>query len=175
MNIIAITNDKRLINQIAALYCTVFNKTNEQEFAERVVRHIGYEGFKGVAALNEEGLLIGFSYGYTSLKGQFYHDLLKIALSEENNQHWLEDCFECVELSVHTDYRGKGLGTILHNILLENAPNKTSILTTQVDNDIARRMYNKLNWIDVKEPIYPGETAYVIMGNLLQKDTFQPS
>ncbi|WP_369903547.1 hypothetical protein [Bacillus manliponensis] len=70
---------------------------------------------------------------------------------------------------------GKGLGTKLHNKLLENVPNKTSILTTQVDNDIARRIYNKLNWIDVKEPFYLGETAYVIMGKVLQKDIFQPS
>lgn len=53
MNMIAITKDKQLVKQIASLYCTVFNKTDEQEFVERIVKHMGYEGFKGVDALNE--------------------------------------------------------------------------------------------------------------------------
>lgn len=175
MNMIPITNDKQLVQNIASLYCNVFNETDEQEFAARIVRHMGYEGFKGVAAINKAGEVVGFSYGYTSLKGQFYHDLLAKALSSEDGQLWLTDCFEFVELSVHSDYRGKGLGTLLHNDVLRNVPHKTSVLTTQVDNTAARIMYKKLGWTDVKEPFYPGKTPFVIMGKFLRKNSLQYS
>lgn len=175
MNMIPITNDEQFVQHITSLYCNVFNKTNKNEFATRIVRHIGYEGFKGVAAINEAGKVVGFSYGYTSLKGQFYHDLLAKTLPLEDSKLWLANCFEFVELSVHSDYRGKGLGTLLHNNVLRNVPHKTSVLTTQVDNTVARLMYKKLDWTDVKEPFYPGETAYVIMGKFLHRDSLQYS
>lgn len=78
--------------------------------------------------------------------------------------------FEFVEIAVHPQYRNEGLGTKLHNELLEGIPNRTSVLTTQKNNEKARSLYGKLDWVNVLEPFHPSkdDVPYVIMGKVLK-------
>lgn len=172
MKIISITEDEELIEQITSVYCNVFDTHDSKMIKEKIIRLMGYEGFKGLAVVNEFKDIICFSYGYTSLDGQYYRNLLKQALLPDQIQLWLDDCFEYVELAVQPNFRLKGLGTILHNNLLSNIKNKTSVLTTQVNNSVARLLYKKLGWADVKEPFYPSqdEIPFVIMRKFLYQD-----
>ena len=57
--------------------------------------------------------MIGFAYGYASLPGQYYHELLARAFDREECDKWLRDCFEFVELAVHPSFRKQGLGRML--------------------------------------------------------------
>ncbi|NWK69859.1 GNAT family N-acetyltransferase [Bacillus paramycoides] len=144
MKIVPIQKDEILIKNMVNLYCIVFKRTNFDEMLERIKRHMGYTNFKGVVAINDENEVIGFTYGYRSLEGQYYNQLMREVLSLEQIDQWLEDCFEFVELAVHPEYRNMGLGTKLHNGLLEGIPNRTSVLTTQINNQKARSLYEKL-------------------------------
>lgn len=131
-----------------------------------MLKHSDYEGFKGFFIKNEEENVVGFIYGYTSLPGQYYNTLLKKELTAEEQNVWLSDCFELVELAVHPDYRKQGFGRVLVKQLLECVENRTALLTTQVNNDSARNLYTKLGWRIIKEPFFPSNenTPFVIMG-----------
>ncbi|PEI76843.1 GNAT family N-acetyltransferase [Bacillus wiedmannii] len=170
MEFLHIENDEVLINNMAQLYCKVFEKTNFTEMIERINRHIEYTGFKGIVAMNEENEVVGFTYGYRSLDGQYYNQLMRKSLNCGQVEQWLEDCFEFVELAVHPQYRNEGLGTTLHNKLLEGISNRTSVLTTQINNKKARSLYERLDWVNVLEPFHPSknDVPYVIMGKNLK-------
>ena len=157
-----------VLHQVSELYKEVWNN-EDSSINERILRHSSYKGFRGFVILSKEDKLVGFSYGYTSLPGQFYHELLAKEFNSEEYHIWLQDCFEFVELAVHPSYRKQGLGKLLITKLLEDVENKTSILTTQVMNNSARSLYESLHWKVLKEPFYPGNSKqpYVIMGKEL--------
>ncbi|GGN54265.1 GNAT family N-acetyltransferase [Oceanobacillus indicireducens] len=167
VKIMGLTNDEQF-QQAATLYEEIW-KDNDHSIEERIQKHSSYSGFRGLAILSNEGSMIGFSYGYTSLPTQFYHNLLAEELNALEYQRWLKDCFEFVELAIHPSYRNRGFARLLATKLVEAVENKTAILTTQVDNHPARTLYKSLGWKDIKEPFFPGNSkqAYVIMGKEL--------
>ncbi|KAA0760312.1 GNAT family N-acetyltransferase [Bacillus sp. SH5-2] len=170
MKFVSIERDEILIHNIANLYCKAFEKTNFNEMIERVKRHIEYEDFKGIVAINDENEVVGFTYGYRSLEGQYYNQLMREALHLEQVNEWLQDCFEFVELAVHPKYQKEGLGTKLHNRLLDGISNRTSVLTTQINNVKARSLYERLDWVNILDPFYPSkdDVPCVIMGKVLK-------
>ncbi|MEH7383771.1 GNAT family N-acetyltransferase [Bacillus sp. JJ1533] len=159
---------KEVLQQVSELYKEVWN-SEDNTIKERILKHSSYKGFRGFVILSKEDKVIGFSYGYTSLPGQFYHELLAKEFNSEEYHNWLQDCFEFVELAVHPSYRKQGLGKMLITKLLEDVDNKTTILTTQIDNYSARSLYESLHWKVLKEPFYPSNSKqpYVILGKEL--------
>jgi ribosomal protein S18 acetylase RimI-like enzyme len=149
---------------IIRLYSEVWGG-NPEDFSGQFNRHMTYPGFHGIVAYDGKEV-IGFAYGYTSIPGQFYHELLRKELAKSHQEWWLEDCFEFVELVVHPSHRRKKLGQNLVEKLLENTQNQTSILTTQRNNTSALSLYDKLNWETLEQNFKPGENTepYVIMG-----------
>ncbi|MEH7239410.1 GNAT family N-acetyltransferase [Bacillus sp. JJ1562] len=159
---------ENILDKVANLYKIVWDSADPL-INERLLKHANYDGFKGIVILSDEEEAIGFSYGYTSLPGQFYHEKLAKEFSSEEYNKWLKDCFEFVELAVHPDYRQQGFGRILVNELLQDIKNKTVILTTQVNNRPARSLYESLNWICLKDQFFPSvkDNPYIIMGKKL--------
>jgi len=156
---------KNHLDKMVKLYYLVWAK-NDGSIYDRFLRHTTYQGYSGFLLINDDGELVGFTYGYTSLPGQYYHGLLEKELNPESKEQWLSNCFELVELAVHPSYRNQGLGKMLATKLVEGSGHKNAILTTQVTNDTARNMYEGLGWVAIKEPFFPdiqGE-AFVIMG-----------
>jgi ribosomal protein S18 acetylase RimI-like enzyme len=166
VKIIKFDNSEKILKRIAALYSSVWNE-DENVIIKRLEKHSTYNGFKAIIAMNDKEQIIGFAYGYNSLKGQYYRELLENTLTSEQVTYWLENCFEFVELAIHPFQRKKGIGRRLINLLLEDVANKTAILTTQQDNIPAKSLYRTLNWKVIKEPFLPNGAAgksYVIMG-----------
>ena len=155
------------LTQVVRLYCEVWGG-DPIDFAKRFKRHANYPGFDATLALVEEDA-VGFAYGYTSTPGQYYHELLREELTKSNQEWWLGDCFEFVELAVHPNYRRSFKGQELAVSLLEDVQNQTAILTTQMNNTPAIRLYQKLNWEIIAQNFTPGDTdePYVIMGKKL--------
>ncbi|MCM3364566.1 MULTISPECIES: GNAT family N-acetyltransferase [Niallia] len=165
VRLLAINKNENIINKMEELYKQVWNKS----IKERLIRHTTYEGFRGYIIITAEEELLGFAYGYTSLPGQYYHELLSIEVNQKQYETWLKDCFEVVEFAVHPLYRNKGYGKKLIHELLKGVENKTAVLTTQVNNTVARHLYKQMRWIVIKEPFIPSEheATYVIMGKVL--------
>lgn len=144
-----------LKNQILDVYSGAFapppynrNRGDVIAFETSFIRHIRRQGFRMVTAW-EEGRLIGFSYGYTSAAGQWWHDLVEEALSPEQANTWLTDCFELVELALDPAYQGRKIGSALHDGLLEGRPHSTAVLSTLQAETTALNLYRKRGWVDL--------------------------
>lgn len=158
------------LEDIVELYYKVFLKDfslNDEENAIRNInKHAGYDGFKGLKAKDGKGNIVGFTYGYTSMLGQFYHQKIANQLSEVEINTWLDNCFEFVELAVDPDHRRLGVAGKLHDWLLENLSHKSSVLTTGVGNDPAINLYRKKGWQLIKSnaPVISEDNVQMIMG-----------
>lgn len=154
------------LDPIVALYNRVWSQ-GDLNFAERLRRQSLYDGFRGLV-LTESEQLLGFCYGYHSLAGQYYHDLLAKGLGTIQSRQWLSNCFELVELAIAPHARRQGIGKLLCQSLLISAPYRTAVLTTQTNNYPARNLYNSLGWQVLLEPFYPNTIQpFVIMGKIL--------
>ncbi|WP_113867841.1 GNAT family N-acetyltransferase [Paraliobacillus ryukyuensis] len=168
MEIRQMMKTRQAIKQLADIYRTVWNNGDNQ-LVDRFWRHAHYEGYAAFAIMNESNAPVGFVYGYRSLPGQYYHDLLNRALAEVGKQEWLHHCFEIVELAILPEYRGQGLAKQLLDTSLNNVDYHTAILTTKVKNKPARALYDSHGWSVLKNPFYPqeNESPFIIMGKTL--------
>jgi ribosomal protein S18 acetylase RimI-like enzyme len=147
----------------------LYREVWDTSIKERLIKHSSYPGFRGFVCLSNKEEIVGFTYGYSSLTGQYYHDILAKELDSTAYQLWMKDCFELVELVVHPSYRNQGYAKWLVTELLKDVQNKTTVLTTQINNHSARKLYQGMGWTNVKEPFFPSNdgTPYVIMGKVL--------
>ena len=149
-----------------------FLQSDSGTFSSGLEKHATREGFKLCTAKDGEGRIIGFSYGYRGLPDHWWHrNVSRFFLSHEIDE-WMIDYFEFVELGVHPDFRGAGVGTTLHDKLLEGLPYRTAMLSTQAENTASIRLYEKRRWVLVKNNItFPGsDVLWVIMGRKLGSD-----
>lgn len=70
-------------------------------------RHTSNAGFACRVAEDGDGKLVGFGYGYTTVPGQWWHDLVRRAMSPED-QGWLGNAFELSEMHVLPASQGAG-------------------------------------------------------------------
>src|SRR3712207_3898304 len=86
----------RRLDDVVAVYGEAMGYRPELLEARRgyIATHVRRPGFRAVATLTTDGHLAGFGYGYTSAGGQWWHDQVRSALSEEDRKQWLADCFE---------------------------------------------------------------------------------
>lgn len=165
VRVLKIDKNENLLETIDILYKQVWNHS----IKERLIKHSNYKGFRGYVINSVEGDIIGFSYGYTSSPGQYYHDLISNELSQIEYDKWLVDCFEFVEFAVHPLYRNQGYGKLLINELLRGVKNRTVVLTTQSNNQSVHNLYQGLGWSVIKESFIPenNDNTYSIMGKVL--------
>lgn len=157
-----------LLKPIVSLYQQIWNINTD--CTERFMRHMDYAGFRGFVCLDEEEMPVGFAYGYASLSGQYYRELLTSHLKPDLSNEWLANCFEFVELCVHPSVRQKGIGSLLHDSLMKDIPFDTTILTTQYSNLAARNLYVRKGWIVIDDSFFPNEKTkerYLILGKKL--------
>jgi ribosomal protein S18 acetylase RimI-like enzyme len=159
------------INKLAELYCRTFlrgdvSTTEAEEAKSNLLKHAGYKGFKGVKAVDVEGNLAGFAYGFTSLPGQFYRVKLEAQLSKELAYAWLSDCFEFVEMAVSPSFRRQGIAGKMHDRLIVSQSHQTSVLTTGMSNEGAIRFYEKKGWKVLKREaaVIGASNLQIIMG-----------
>jgi GNAT superfamily N-acetyltransferase len=124
--------------------------------------HLGQPGVRAVAAQDDGGRLVGFAYGYLGAPGQWWHDQVRAALTDEQAGRWLQDSFEVCELHVRPALHGTGLG----RALLAGPPARTAVLTTPDDETRARAFYRSGGWVDlVRHLRFPGDPrAFAVLG-----------
>jgi ribosomal protein S18 acetylase RimI-like enzyme len=137
--------------------------------AQRAVtarRHAANEGFACRAALCDDGSLAGFGYGYTTLPGQWWHDLVRRSMSAETGADWLTDSFELSELRVLPSYQGHGIGRRLLLELAAAIPHRSMLLSTPDADTRAFRMYRNLGFVDLaRHYLFPGDARpFAVLG-----------
>jgi ribosomal protein S18 acetylase RimI-like enzyme len=164
----------RRLDDVVAVYGEAMGYRHELMEARRgiIVTHVRRTGFRAVATLTTDGQLAGFGYGYLSGPGQWWHDQVRGALSEEARKTWLTECFEVVELHVRPAAQGHGLGARQLRGLLTMAQGTTTLLSTpEADERTSRawRLYRRFGFVDVLRGFrFPGdERAFAVLGREL--------
>jgi ribosomal protein S18 acetylase RimI-like enzyme len=156
--------------EIEELWRRVFPETPDERFVEILPRHAERKGFRFLAARTDDGTLVGFAYGYEGSPGQWWHDRVLRAMTERQREEWLpHGHFEFVELMVHPDREGQGIGARLHDELLDSVGSPTAVLSTQESNHRALGFYARRGWEIVLPEIrfsdeYP---PFVVLGKRL--------
>lgn len=161
----------RRLDDVVAVYGEAMGYRSELLEARRgyIATHVRRPGFRAVATLTTDGHLAGFGYGYLSAHGQWWHDQVRAALSNEARRIWFTDCFEVVELHVRPPAQGHGLGARQLRALLTMAEGSTTLLSTpEADESTSRawRLYRRFGFVDVLRDFhFPGdERAFAVLG-----------
>lgn len=154
---------------IAAVYGAAFGvdqEDSDQFMTKALDRHLAFPGFRGLVAENQAGVMLGFVYGYLSEAGQWWHELVRPALTAASCAGWLDDAFEFVELAVHPDFQGRGIGSRLHDALLLDAPGSRALLSTLTGETPATRLYRSRGWVPLVSDFryVPGGEDVLLMG-----------
>jgi GNAT superfamily N-acetyltransferase len=136
-------------------------------FNESLTRHASRTGFRCyIAEEGAGGRVAGFTYGYASLPGGWWYDIVAAALDPVAVDKWMCDAFEFVELAVHPAAQGQGLGGRLHDALLAGVPYWTALLSTYQGETAARQLYRRRGWVPLLEHFYyaDGTVPMAILG-----------
>ncbi|MEW6047961.1 MAG: GNAT family N-acetyltransferase, partial [Bacillota bacterium] len=135
-----------------------------------LLSHADRDGFRCVVAFLHEAP-VGFAYGYTGRRGQWWTEQVARHLDGAKAREWLGDHFELVELHVHPSYQGQGIGGRLHDRLLEGLPHRRALLSTRQGPTVAVAMYRSRGWELVAGPIrFDGtDHPYLIFGKRLER------
>lgn len=138
-------------------------------FRESLVRHAGLPGFRAVAAWAAGADLVGFGYGHTSAPGQWWHDRAAAALAPAEAERWLDEPFVVVDLAVRPRCRRQGIGSRLHDLLLEHLPHTAAVLSARQNDAVAQRLYHGRGWQEIGRDLafVPGGDPYVILARRL--------
>jgi ribosomal protein S18 acetylase RimI-like enzyme len=130
--------------------------------------HTGRPGFR-LARAYEDGRLVGFGYGYTGERGQWWTDQAAQVLAPALAAEWLGGHFELVSIGVLAEARGRGHATRLMRALTDDLPHARWVLMTTADaDDPARHLYAGLGWQVIGSGLDDGQ---VIMGRRRDRPT----
>jgi len=159
------------LDDVARIYRDAFaappyrrGPTHVDGFRDALHRHVGRSGYVGFGA-SVGGRLVGFTYGYTTGRKQWWHEQVRTALGPLAD-HWLADAFEYVELAIDPRYRRLGVGRRLHDTLLAGQPHPRAVLSTIEAVTAGRRLYESAGWMVLRRGFRFEKTAarYLIMG-----------
>lgn len=147
----------------------------EHTGAQRAVtarRHTRNDGFVCQAAIADGNRLVGFGYGYTTTPGQWWHDLVRRAMSREMAAVWLRDAFELSELHVLPEYQGMGIGRGLLSGIAAELAHEVVLLSTPDADTRAFRMYRSMGFVDLaRHYLFPGDSRpFAVLGAKLPLD-----
>ena len=154
------------------VYAAAMRPPQQQLPGRRAImeRHAGYPSFRCVAMIlpddpgnappelrTQSGrsrlTVVGFAYGFHGASGQWWHDLVRSALTTAGGrglaQAWLDDSFEVAEVHVHPGYQGRGVGRAMVPALIHSRLERTALLSTQDTDSRARRLYRGLGFTDL--------------------------
>ncbi|HEY9242557.1 MAG TPA: GNAT family N-acetyltransferase [Streptosporangiaceae bacterium] len=174
------------LDTLVEVYAAAMRPPREQVPGRRAImeRHTQFPSFRAVVVLapgTGDGPppgsvrlpIIAFSYGFHGADGQWWHDLVRSALTRMGGydlaQTWLGDSFEVAEVHVHPDYQGRGIGRRMVPALLHPRLERTALLSTQDADTRARRLYRGLGFGDLLTGYrFPGtDPPYAVMGAVL--------
>ncbi|MFN2517849.1 MAG: GNAT family N-acetyltransferase [Jatrophihabitantaceae bacterium] len=129
-------------------------------------RHVTNEGFECRAALGEDGTMLGFGYGYSTRPGQWWHDLVRMAMTNQAADDWLTESFELSELHVLPEHQGQGIGRRLLASLATGIPHRAMLLSTPDSDTRAFQLYRHVGFVDLaRHYLFPGDSRpFAVLG-----------
>lgn len=134
-----------------------------------ITRYARFPDFQGRIARRADGTAIGMGFGVRSLPENWWHKQVSAHVGAAHPA--LQDAWELVELVVNAAYRGQGIGSALMETLLAAQPCPRALLSTEVENTGARRLYERHGWTYLHPGFVfaPGTPTFVVMRRELTK------
>ncbi|HUY77289.1 MAG TPA: GNAT family N-acetyltransferase [Ktedonobacterales bacterium] len=128
-----------------------------------ITYYAGFPAFQGRIARLTDGTAIGMGFGVRSLPEDWWHR--QVAVQVGATHPALQDAWVLVELVVSAAYCGQGIGSALMETLLVAQPCARALLSTEVENTGARRLYERHGWTYLHPGFVfaPGTPAFVVM------------
>jgi ribosomal protein S18 acetylase RimI-like enzyme len=137
------------------------------EFMHFLPIHAAQPGFRLLLAIESETQkVIGFTYGRSVTARLPWNDLVKPSLRSADLSKWLKDAYQVVEMAVHPEAQGQGVGSQLHDRLLKDLSHRRAVLSTMTAETPASRLYLRKGWkVLVDELVVPDvPRPYCVMG-----------
>jgi len=133
-----------------------------------MLKHTRHADFRCRIAVDQRGVMLGFGYGYTSLPGQWWHDLVQRAVTQDT-EYWLGSAFELSELHVAPAAQGHGIGEAVLRSLADGLPHRSMLLSTPEADNRAWRLYRRLGFADLaRNHMFPGDhRPFGVLGSVL--------
>jgi ribosomal protein S18 acetylase RimI-like enzyme len=159
------------LDEAMAIYVAAMDYTPSagRQRALTARNHVHIDGFACWAAVLDDETLVGFGYGYTSSRGQWWHDLVRRALEPDIARDWLDGAFELSELHLLPEYQGRGIGRELITQLAGTIGHPTMMLSTPDADTRAFRLYHSLGFVDLRRNyLFPGDARpFAVLGSRL--------
>ena len=164
----------RRLDEVVGVYAAAMRPPGEQLPGRTAIMrsHTAYPAFRGLLA-ERDGACVGFAYGFHGASGQWWHDVVYRALSDDRGElvadAWLGDAFELAEIHVHPDHQGKGIGRAMIRTLCAGRPERSAVLSTHDRPTAARHLYASLGFTDLLSGfVFPGGyEEYAVAGRPL--------
>jgi GNAT superfamily N-acetyltransferase len=120
-----------------------------------------------------EPQIVAFTYGFHGGRGQWWHDLVRSALTVASGPGtagaWLDDSFEVAEVHVRPRYQHRGIGRQMLHRLTGGLTERTAVLSTMDSESPARHLYRSLGFTDLLTRYQFAGVAesYAVMGAAL--------
>jgi ribosomal protein S18 acetylase RimI-like enzyme len=175
------------IGELVGVYAAAMNPPERLIGGREAImdRHAASPRFRCLTAVDDDGAVAGFCYGFHGESGQWWHDMVASALGSRAGAGagsaeaaaWLEDSFEIAELHVLPAYQGAGIGRTLLLSVTDERDERTAVLSTADAQTRARRLYRGLGFTDLLTGFrFSGaEPPYAVMGALLPLKSDRPS
>ncbi|MEM7128587.1 MAG: GNAT family N-acetyltransferase [Chloroflexota bacterium] len=167
-----------ILEQLTAIYTSAFSlppyNENPQvlgQFSHSLKTHLNRKGFLClVIQCIQTGRPVGFAYGYTARPGQWWYNSVTKQLTPEQVHIWFSDCFEVVDLALLPEVHGQGLGSRLHDELIQRLPHRTAALSTISAQTTALHLYQRRDWQILDKAIqFSGiKRSYMLLGKELR-------
>ena len=163
-------------SELLAIYAAAMGAERDELPTRRAImeRHAANPGFRAIAVTaGDPKRIIGFTYGFRGVPGQWWHDVVRAGIVAASGQHaaaqWLDSALEIAEVHVHPDFQGHGIGRLIVLTLTAARTERTALLSTRDAATPARRLYYRLGFSDLLTGfLFPGGgPAYAVMGATL--------
>ena len=164
--LVAYDADSPRVEEATRVYLDVFGG-DPAAAADFVRRYAQHPDFRGLLAVDAAGRAIGLAFGHRFFLENWW--CARMAEELGAGHPALRDAWVLVDLGVVEPWRRRGVGTALHDAILASQPCPRAVLSTQVENIGARRLYERLGW----RYLHPGfvfregQPPYVVMGKEL--------
>lgn len=129
------------------VYDAAFGDCDEDTWrTDTYARHLARPDFRLVGAWDGKRL-VGFGYGYTGHRGEYWPDKVAEALGPDVAAEWVGGHFELVALAVLPAYQGRRIGARLLDRLMHRLPQERALLSTEVGDTPAVRLYSSRGWV----------------------------
>lgn len=171
-----------VVDSVVEIYRDVYSKppydepeSQVERFAASWSERVGKPGWMFVGAEDRDARLVGFAYGWKSVRGDTWNSKLMAELGAAGEE-WLVDCFEFVDLAVSSALQGVGLGRRLTQELFARVDAATALLLTHQSTTKASQMYVRNGWVVLKDgfEVAPGK-RFSIMGRRLTERRGAPA